>query len=106
MTQPKHTPTPWYLDQCDEDTAYIVPDALAFDNRRSRPVCKMVFGWQGEHGHIADKENEANAAFIVRACNSHDELFSIAKELIKILDGISDVPAIEYMHLSRKLEAL
>lgn len=41
----------------------------------------------------------------IRACNSHDELVTIAKELIKILDR-SDVPAVEYMHLARKMEVL
>jgi hypothetical protein len=62
----KHTPTPWVAD---------------FNNGQS--AAKILSPMQGEHftyqtvvattGGLAD-ECKANATFIVRACNAHDEL--------------------------------
>ncbi len=68
MTQ-SHTPTPFHAEQIMEDDVFILPDALNFDpNVRSRPIAKMI----GE-------DKEANAAFIVKAVNNHEALFSALK---------------------------
>lgn len=58
----KHTPTPW-----------IVRGAVLI-GEEDTVVCSCSEPWEGE-------ADEANAAFIARACNAFDELLSIVKQL-------------------------
>src|SRR5271157_3455432 len=66
----QHTPTPWkvsvHVDGCNF-TSYMINEVeLA--------------------GAESDEEAEANAAFIVRAVNAHEELLRVAKFLITLDD--------------------
>ena len=70
-TQAKHTPLPWKVDFADEPH-WPIGYAPGY------PVCRMVRGPVG-----ADGEDRANAAFIVRACNAHDDLLAAAKMAVK-----------------------
>lgn len=71
MTQTKHTPLPWMVD-----------------NRRSivkvrsekREVAVLSGRLDSEHGR---ETIQANAAFIARACNSHDELLEALENIVK-----------------------
>lgn len=71
MSEPKHTPGPWKADKCKvcpERGAVFVegPEGWA-----EQPVCST---------YETDIEtDEANAAFIVRACNSHYDLLAVAQ---------------------------
>ncbi len=70
MTKSKHTPTPWTLDT----------HKYTDDGNKCRTF--VIHGKDYAIGRIQgpfavigkDAEKEANAAFIVRACNAHDEL--------------------------------
>lgn len=75
MTTQKHTPTPYKLDH----------------------YCKTSITDTSEEGTIAscssptigfkdESINEANAAFIVRACNAHEELVQVLEDLLKAED--------------------
>lgn len=86
----KHTPTPWKLESGN-----------LWEN-----LCSCVARVGGVAGDLgigimapkspnsySEKENKANAAFIVRAVNSHEALIEATKNLIKTLesfDGIDD----------------
>lgn len=78
-TQPAaHTPTPW----------------LEHGNRiiaaSGKPICalaKRVNEASDEWEHLS-KENEANAALIVRAVNSHASLVAINAELVAALETV------------------
>ena len=60
----EHYPTPWFIDE-DENGDRIIVDSL-------------------EGGLIiARQPNEANAAFIVRAVNSHEELLEAMKNCLE-----------------------
>jgi len=62
----KHIPTPWAIQYSYEDGHHIGPD-------RYTTICTVRNGADDEE--YGGKEGElANAAFIVRACNSHDRL--------------------------------
>ena len=68
-----HTPTPWKLT--------IVGGSYC--------ATHYVEGANSEVIAIIDRDvdeptNKANAAFIVQACNSHDELVAATKELLSI----------------------
>jgi hypothetical protein len=75
----KHTPTPWTLEWECEDTG-ILKDA------------------NGEHithingsRYFDDRQDEIaheNAAFIVRACNSHDELVKVLGDAVRRLESL------------------
>jgi len=68
----KHTPTPWHVGGRDgrifyAADGYAVSDATVFHGRH-----------EGEH--------TANAEFIVRACNAHDDLVKALQGVIRVAD--------------------
>lgn len=71
FNKPQHTPTPWHLHDT-ENATICGPDhlSLALCEARSRK----------------GSENDANAAFIVRAVNSHEALLDVVKEALCHLD--------------------
>lgn len=85
----QHTKTPWVTEQIDADSVYIMPSP---DNeQRRRPITEIVTGWYGDSGdYIKDAENAANAAFIVRAVNSHAELLEALEAAQIALAGFED----------------
>ncbi len=52
-----HTPTPWYADG------------------------KLIVGATPDDGQIGGAHDPTDAAFIVKACNAHDELVALAQEV-------------------------
>ena len=66
----KHTPTPWKANKWAPGWEISAPES-------HYTVCRLT-----------DCNNEeANAAFIVRACNSHDELLEALKGLLLEVTG-------------------
>ena len=76
MTAP-HTPTPWRVDPVDGDL--IIADI-------DGGIVAEVWGGDGERSAEAV---EANAAFIVRACNAHDGFVAALK---LALDALNTAP--------------
>lgn len=66
-----HTPTPWYKSEDSLGIASIHHDS----SKEFEPTFT-----------IADRVNKQDAAFIVRAVNSHESLLGILKELVKSSD--------------------
>jgi hypothetical protein len=66
-----HTPTPWKAER------WLIMD---MSNRR---IAEASIGITGEI-------DLANAAFIVRACNSHDELIEVLKDAILEIEYLHD----------------
>ena len=72
MSNTNHTPTPWFVHDGNRNlvvtaTNCIVADALGTD---------------------FDSETErANAAFIVRAANSHDQLVALLEEVVEAYEA-------------------
>ena len=60
-TTQTHTPTPWTMMDFDHGTAII------YDKEQTVVIPKLT--------------NKANAAFIVRAVNAHEEMLSALKEM-------------------------
>lgn len=82
MTQANHTPLPWY--SAPNDFSYTI-----------YPVEGPKDGVMTSYGHYRDKENkEVDAAFIVRACNSHYELLELARQVVLC----SEVEGVEIPH--------
>jgi hypothetical protein len=73
----KHTPTPWILSGNMGAIYSMSPEA--------------------SHGGVADRvcrcgpEGLANAAFIVRACNCHEELLEALRGCLTALDNVNKV---------------
>jgi hypothetical protein len=75
----KHTPTPWLI----EGGCVYAPN-LEGTNRFSLIVHG---GWQTAGVYRTDADElQANAAFIVRACNSHDALVEALRALLNHAD--------------------
>ena len=67
----KHTPTPWKAGH------YITsPDKVIMDS----------IGMAIANMNMAERNTEANAAYIVHACNAHDELVAALESMIKLAD--------------------
>ena len=70
----EHTKTPWEIDFANPEmvyTEYVDSDGA------STYICDC------DSDILPQKEYEANAAFIVRACNCHDSLINACEALIK-----------------------
>jgi hypothetical protein len=73
-----HTPTPWELKPEEMDKQYIRIRGTKLGGRyKIANVLTPVY--DGSPAYEAD-ETRANAAFIVRACNSHDPLIKALQE--------------------------
>lgn len=70
----KHTPGPWVVEQQADTTPVITYQA------RDIAVIETAHG-----------DSKANAAFIVRACNAHDDLLAA---LAKCVDALLNVPVV------------
>ena len=70
MTQ--HTPTPWQL--AENDNTIVISQQLDSDGN-AYAIADVLVG----NGHKSDGTKEANAAFIVKACNAHEALVDAAK---------------------------
>lgn len=92
----KHSPTPWKIEQIDESKGIVGVDG--------KVVSESLNGWMGE------KQNKANAAFIVKCVNSHERM----REFIEIIGrgyererstGM-DTPPIQMTRDAMRLKAL
>lgn len=71
-----HTPTPYYVNRFKGDSYRITPHELGGP----------------KEDRIADGiKSEANAAFIVRACNSHDALVEALSDLLEVIPKESPI---------------
>lgn len=69
-----HTPTPWQ----------VIPDY-------SQENVYRLWDLDGNfHDDTSPETMDANACFIVRACNAHEELVKALKEMTTILSNIQD----------------
>ena len=75
METPKHTPLPWYKTASSPD-GYI----YGADNK-----CIVEFGPETA-GHM-DEERWANAEFVVRACNAHEDLLEACSMMLRLMEG-------------------
>lgn len=86
-----HTPTPWEHDKQS--------DCILDGEGRV-----IVSSYESEH----NLENDtANAAFIVKACNSHDDLVAALNSIAHTFmensqGGLSTLPAGEYQRMARE----
>jgi hypothetical protein len=77
-TKAQHTPLPWTYEGF---TSIFAPSGLAVANTRA--------------DHFGADRAQANAAFIVRACNSHYEMVEALETLLADIDdqGYGGVPS-------------
>jgi hypothetical protein len=83
----EHTPTPWLV---------IPPSA-------DRPSRAMVCAAGGANIYDAPltNETEANAAFIVRAVNAHDDLVKALEPFARMARGMSEVEQMDHVLFKR-----
>ena len=78
----KHTPGPWHI----AEPGYIASDANGFIPLITPFTAKA----HRDMHNGATPEAMANAKFIVRAVNSHDELLSIVRDILPGVDDYAD----------------
>lgn len=75
-----HTPGPWHVQPIGRQ-GYIEADGPKF-------ICDMQADVCSAPADVA--EMEANAAFIVKACNCHEELVGAAEDALQSLKRLPD----------------
>lgn len=71
MNEMKHTQLPWHVGGADAETGQI---NIIGDPHHGFYVCGVIAGVESQ---------EANAEFIVRACNGHDDLLEALRTIAK-----------------------
>ena len=81
MSEPKHTPTPWGAT----NKPLILKGQWTIWDNDGHGLQVATLSQRG--GALNDKIDctEANAAFIVRACNSHDAMVEIQQQFIALV---------------------
>lgn len=72
----KHTPTPWYVSKLDKVSINADCGSDGLIPVMIPPLADDFIG----HPSRFENQFEANAAFIVKACNAHDELVKALSE--------------------------
>lgn len=72
----KHTPTPWHVQPIGGQR-YIEAQGPKF-------ICDMQADQCENPAEV--EEMQANAEFIVRACNCHEELVQVLESVVRILE--------------------
>lgn len=84
----KHTPGPWVVT----DSPSVNDETRIGVDAKSRSICGMTGGFYTRPGQaLRDEtlaENRANAAFIVRACNSHADLLECVRGYVRMADNL------------------
>lgn len=80
MTQ-KHTPLPWHVFHDDSGGPFTGWPSIGAAEELDKTIIHRAGFKQEFWGDCSEKEADANAAFIVRACNSHYELLEALKLL-------------------------
>lgn len=83
----EHTPTPWVDVENDEDSidwdkVYITTDDRVY--KSLIPIAEVSIGYS----EPMNSEQIANAAFLVRAVNSHDELVATLTAIKTIIGNV------------------
>jgi hypothetical protein len=74
----KHAPTPWRYDNYGEHISF-------YGHKTARP---KDYDFRIEFDSaVSDEEREANAEFIVTACNHHEEMLENLRGVETLLDG-------------------
>lgn len=85
MEKVTHTPTPWKIGAINNDPRRGVVGETAIIN--SSAYCVAVAIPRGQHGDLAPEITRANAEFIVRAVNCHEELVQALTHIASLSAG-------------------
>jgi hypothetical protein len=78
----KHTPTPWRTGKFHMTSGSAADHVYSSQSKEPQEGIARCYGWVGE------EEAQANADFIVRACNSHDELVEVVCDGAELISTI------------------
>jgi len=84
----EHTKLPWSYEHRKKKNGMYSTEV--FCNEGQTIATLAWYSIPTDNGFTTNRE--ANAAFIVKACNCHDELLKAAKEALSIIEKYSDVP--------------
>lgn len=90
MTQ-QHTPLPWKFGNTGTDQVMIL------GGKNGDYVCSVQIQQMGGGviSEAMEPRRRANAKFILRACNAHDDLLNVAIRAETMLPMIGNIPAVQ-----------
>jgi len=101
-----HTSTPW--TDHDGTTADRTPEWHEIHASGGRVIATLEQdAYNDKWGEWTPEEVRANAEFIVRACNAHDELLVACKEMETYIEGWLDASQLgaAWHHVKARLQA-
>ena len=83
-----HTPTPWKIVSREQyNHSKITISGKDYEGARFQPIASIEAGNSNAlHLVIDEQTQQANAAFIVRACNSHADLVAALEACLAIVN--------------------
>lgn len=84
MTKVKHSPLPWSAVYSDHTEQYENEDWIIYSGVEN--LCS------GNYYSTPGIKKEEDAAFIIRACNSHYELLAALELTVKMYEGATGLP--------------
>jgi hypothetical protein len=99
-TSSSHTPTPWFVAYREDGTPII--DA---EYQPHGLVCELAKQYPQDDGVRSLDAEQANAAFIVRACNSHAALVEALEEIQRTADAHPMIRLAHYVENWPKIRA-
>jgi hypothetical protein len=94
MTDSTHTLTPWY-------TTEIIESGIGMQKKTEWPI----YAANGKYAHPATATNAADAEFIVRAVNSHQELLDALQAIVEFEESYTVKPGVSQHDLINKAKA-
>ncbi len=99
----EHTELPWYLDKNSllSAAAPVIVSDTCWKGRK-REIARVLY-----HDGSEDPEVIANAEFIVKACNSHEDLLEALHVALEFAVAVSctDYPASDEIEIFKKVIA-
>jgi len=94
MSEQKHTPTPWDSGH-DGEIDFIYTDVGS-----NKTICEMLY--MEEWDEVGIGESQANAEFIVQACNAHDQLIEALEKIAEMGYDVDLFPVKEAVKIAKE----
>lgn len=86
-----HTELPWETVEIEDDIEGLPITAVILTPNKAEIIKQRQMRYEGfDIAHCYGEDHEANAAFIVRACNSHDDLVAALEQMTAHYEHLDD----------------
>ncbi len=102
----KHTPTPWYISTVSTGLIRTEDNSEVIDYKIKHSLSDYESVQIGQIGYVfLDNEtSKANAEFIVRAVNTHNELLEACKLALEFMESVNNGLSYRALKIKKAIE--